>query len=234
MILRRLAASIVVMVSAGTAGWLALDHLTAPHDALVNLTRQAAEAPLRPAAATQASTTAAGEHKVVAWLAAQPGDAPTTVPDLEALGFRLSGERLVTTSDGRPAAQLLYSDETGQRVTLTMRSGGKAGQTSFTFARDGDAARFFWQDAHLAYSLTAAMSQEKLLEIAEAVSASLRDEAESLPPQESAGALPKAAPTPAAESAPRVPAPAEATPRLDNIPLIPVPAAGTENLPKDT
>jgi len=233
-ILRRLAASIVVMLSAGTAGWLALDQVTGGNDALVNLTRQATEAPLQPATANQASTAPAGEHQIVAWLAAQPGDVPTTVPDLEALGFRLSGERLVTTADGRPAAQLLYSDETGQRITLTMRSGGKAGQTSFTFARDGEAARFFWQDAHMAYSLAGTMAQEKLLQIAEAVSASLREGAGDLPQQESAEALPKATKPPAAEALPASPVPDEPAPRLDNIPLIPVPAAADENLPKET
>jgi anti-sigma factor RsiW len=233
-ILRRLAASVVVMLSAGTAGWLALDQVTGGSDALVNLTRQAAEAPLQTAGTTPAAVAPAGERQVVAWLAAQPGDVPTTVPDLEALGFRLSGERLVTTADGRPAAQLLYSDEAGQRVTLTMRSGGKAGQTSFTFARDGEAARFFWQDAHMAYSLTGAMAQEKLLQIAEAVSASLRDEAEALPEQESVEAEPKTTQTPAADPAPASPAPGEPVPSLENIPLIPVPAAAADNLPKET
>lgn len=234
-VLRRLAASVIFMLSAGTAGWLALDQIAGGNDALVNLTRQANEAPLQPAGATQASAVASGEqHQVVAWLAAQPGDVPTTVPDLEALGFRLSSERLVTTADGRPAAQLLYSDEAGQRVTLTMRSGGKAGQTSFTFARDGAAARFVWQDAHMAYSLAGAMAQDKLLQIAEAVSASLRNETETEPQQESAEALQKAVPAPAADPAPAPAAPGEAAPKLDNIPLIPVPAAGAENLPKET
>ncbi len=249
MILRCLAASIAILLSAGTAGWLALDHFTGRDDALVSLTRQAAEAPLQPAGAaqfvatqagatqagaTQAGATQAGEQQVAAWLASQPGDVPTTMPDLAALGFRLSGERLMTTADGRPAAQLLYSDETGQRVTLTMRSGGKAGQTSFTFARDGAAARFFWQDAHMAYSLTGTMAQEKLLQIAEAVSASLRDAANEPPQPDSTEAAPQAVEAPAAAPAPAAPAAAEPAPDLDNIPLIPVPASGAENLPKET
>lgn len=229
--LRRFAASVALVLSASAAGWLAAGHLDGGGDALVNLTRQAAEAPLQPATAPPANGTTSGDRQVIAWLAAQPGDVPTTVPDLEALGFRLSGERLVTTADGRPAAQLLYSDEGGQRVTLTMRSGGKAGQTSFTFARDGEAARFFWQDAHMAYSLSGSMAQEKLLQIAETVSASLRDPANDPPQQESAETLPKAAP---AEPAPAAPPPDGSAPGLEDIPLIPVPAAGAENLPKDT
>src|SRR3546814_20552915 len=75
-----------------------------------------------------------------------------------------------------PAAQLHYRDDNGQHVTLTMRAGGQAGQTSFTFARDGADSRFVWQDAHMAYSLVGTIAQEKLLEIAEAVSLSLHEE----------------------------------------------------------
>lgn len=233
-VLRRLAASVALMLSAGTAGWLALEHVSGGSDALVNLTRQAAEAPLQPATAVKASGTTGDERQVVAWLAAQPGDVPTTVPDLEALGFSLSGERLVTTADGRPAAQLLYSDTASQHVTLTMRSGGKAGQTSFTFARDGEAARFFWQDADMAYSLSGTMAQEKLLQIAEAISASLRDRENDLPPEDSLEARTKSEPAVGADPAPAVPAPDDAAPALDTIPLIPVPAPGAENLPKET
>jgi len=192
--LSRLAASIALLVSAGAAGWIALEQSGWNHDPLVAFTRQAAQtAPASPqttqklvpalSAATPVATGGnASERQVAAWLAAQTGNAgasggaPTTLPDLAALGFELVGERVITTASGPPAAQLLYQDEAGQRVTLTMRAGGKAGQTSFTFARDGAASRFMWQDAHMAYSLVGQMEQDKLLRLAEAVSDSLRRE----------------------------------------------------------
>src|SRR3546814_13341628 len=67
------------------------------HDSLVALTRHASEASLQSAgdansgAVPAAQRPAVGEHQVVAWLAAQPGNVPATVPDLESLGFRLVG-----------------------------------------------------------------------------------------------------------------------------------------------
>src|SRR3546814_13057256 len=86
-------------------------------------------------------------HLFVAWLAAQPGNVPAAVPDLESLGFRLVGQDILPGAGSAPAAQLHYRDDTGQHVTLTMRAGGQAGQTRFTFARDGADSRSVWQDA---------------------------------------------------------------------------------------
>src|SRR5690606_5160029 len=83
-------------------------------------------------------------------------------------------ERMLSTTDGPPAAQLLYQEDTGRHITLTMRAAGKAGQTSFTFTRDSEGSRFVWQDAHMVYSLVGDMAQEKLLKVAEAVSRDLR------------------------------------------------------------
>jgi hypothetical protein len=131
-----------------------------------------------PQAGAETQAAAEGSRQVVTWLAAQPGKAPTRLPDLEALGFELVAERVITTNSGQPAAQLLYQNGEGRRVTLYMRAGGKAGKTSFTFTREGEAAQFFWQDSHMAYSLIGKMAQDQLLRIAEAVSRSLQQSAQ--------------------------------------------------------
>lgn len=227
--LRNLAASVALLLAAGTAGWIAMAQISPRDDSLVAFTRQAAETPLQPATDVANATTADSERQVVAWLAAQPGDVPATVPDLESLGFRLTGEDILPGAGGPPAAQLHYQDDSGQRVTLTMRAGGKAGQTSFTFTRDGNASRFVWQDAHMAYSLVGDMAQEKLLKIAEAVSRSLREDAPAEPSQATAQApAPAGSGSEGTAAAPAVPldpaAPAaKPAPLIDKSPLIPVP-----------
>ncbi|WP_340117581.1 hypothetical protein [Pelagibius sp. 7325] len=263
--LSRLAASIALLVSAGAAGWIALEQNGWNHDPLVAFTRQAAQtAPASPqttqklgpalSAATPVATggpVAAGgkasERQVAAWLAAQTGNttasgaAPATLPDLAALGFELIGERVITTAGGPPAAQLLYQDDAGQRVTLTMRAGGKAGQTSFTFARDGAASRFMWQDAHMAYSLVGQMEQDKLLRLAEAVSDSLRHEAApaggtvAAPAGSTAGteATESTVPSAPTESAPAAPLPG-VDPAIERSPLIPVPLPEAGDTAKET
>lgn len=236
--LRSLAASIALLITAGTAGWLAIDQLGPRDGSLVALTRQASEAPVQPVAQVSSVAAQDSERQVVAWLAAQPGDVPATVPDLEGLGFRLMGEKLLPAAGGPPAAQLRYEDAAGQQVTLTMRSGGKAGQTSFTYARDGDSSRFVWQDAHISYSLVGRMAQDKLLEIAEAVSERLQENAEPTATQEAAQAPVEAAGGDAGAAA--VPAPlepatpgAKPAPLIDKSPLIPVPVPDN-GAPKET
>lgn len=174
-----LAACVALLLSAGTAGWIALDPAGEP----ARITLASGQPP--------AADPQLGEKQVVAWLAAQPGGAPSRVPDLESLGFRLVAERIIKTKTGHPAAQLLYQNQAGKRVTLYMRSGGKAGQTSFTFRRDGDASQFFWQDSHMAYSLIGRMAQQELLPIAEAISRSLRGEVERPPAPEASAPLPE-------------------------------------------
>lgn len=257
--LSTLAASIALLVSAGGAGWIALEQSGWNHDPLVAFTRQAAQTtPASPqatqklvpalSAATPVATGGnASERQVAAWLAAQTGNAnasgaaPATLPDLAALGFELIGERVITTAGGPPAAQLLYQDEAGQRVTLTMRAGGKAGQASFTFARDGAASRFMWQDSHMAYSLVGQMEQDKLLRLAEAVSDSLRHEAApaggtvAAPAGSTAGveATESTVPSAPAESAPAAPLPG-VDPAIERSPLIPVPLPEADDTAKET
>jgi anti-sigma factor RsiW len=195
---RALAASLALICTLGAAGWLALQQSGWHDDPLVAFTRQATtaqasaqqaamKAPLelastqaeggtatQDAAALPAADTPEAAQQVVSWLAAQPGTPPTRLPDLEGLGFELVAQRVVKTGGGQPAAQLLYQNGEGQRVTLLMRAGGSAGKTSFTFTRDGESAQFFWQDSTMAYSLLGKLDQDQLLEIAEAVSRSFK------------------------------------------------------------
>ncbi|MEO3431019.1 hypothetical protein AAFN88_19350 [Pelagibius sp. CAU 1746] len=183
------AAAAVLLFCASAAGGLALHGSRWQGDPLVALARQAgggqagAASPLQlassvPQTGAEAQAGAESALQVTAWLAALPGRAPARLPDLQALGFELAAERVIATNSGQPAAQLLYQNGEGQRVTLYMRAGGKAGRTGFTVFREGASTRYVWQDSHMAYSLVGKMAQDRLLRIAEAVSRSLQQAAE--------------------------------------------------------
>lgn len=209
---RRLAACVAVAVSAGTAGWLAMEQSVWRDDPLVALTRQASDASVQLASNKAGAPAVQGEDlKVATWLAALPGNTPQQLPDLEALGFGLTAQRVIRTASGQPAAQLLYQDESGQRVTLYMRAGGTADQITFTFTKVGEDAQFFWQDQHMGYSLVGKMPQDKLLRIAEAINQSLRQDAQ--PP--SGDTAPKQPLAPPAEEATQVNDEALTTPKAE-------------------
>ena len=77
------------------------------------------------------------------------------------------GGRLLPAGN-EPAAQLMYEDDRGARLTLYIRA-SDSGETSFRFAQSGEVSAFSWIDGGLGYAISAALDRERLLRIAEAV-----------------------------------------------------------------
>jgi anti-sigma factor RsiW len=107
-----------------------------------------------------------GDH-LVEWLSKRLGQ-PIKAPDLTAFGFRLMGGRLLPASTNGIAAQLMYDDDHGTRLTLYLRNGEK-GETAYRFVREGNVSAFYWIDQGLGFALSAAASRERLLPIVDAV-----------------------------------------------------------------
>jgi anti-sigma factor RsiW len=111
---------------------------------------------------------AAQEEHLIKWLSKRLGQ-PLQAPDLTALGYRLVGGRLLPGRE-KPAAQFMYEDARGQRLTLYV-SVDAAGsqQTAFRFAREEGVSVFYWVDGPLGYALAAQTPRERLLTVAETV-----------------------------------------------------------------
>jgi anti-sigma factor RsiW len=107
-----------------------------------------------------------GDH-LVEWLSKRLGQ-PIKAPDLTAFGFRLMGGRLLPASTNGIAAQLMYDDDHGTRLTLYLRNGEK-GETAYRFVREGNVSAFYWIDQGLGFAVSAAASRDRLLPIVEAV-----------------------------------------------------------------
>jgi len=106
------------------------------------------------------------EKHLIEWLSKRLGR-PLHVPDLSAEGYQLMGGRLLPASAG-PAAQFMYDDGTGRRLTvyLTVEGGG---ETSFRYVRDGDLGGFYWRDEGFSYAVLAQAERRELLATAEAI-----------------------------------------------------------------
>ena len=110
---------------------------------------------------------AAEEAHLVQWLTKRLG-ANVRAPTLSALGWKLVGGRLLPDR-GLPAAQFMYEDGTGRRLTLYMRKETGLNNTAFQFAeRDGFAA-FYWVDRPLAYAIAGRLAREELMALANAI-----------------------------------------------------------------
>jgi anti-sigma factor RsiW len=87
------------------------------------------------------------------------------VPDFIKAGFRLMGGRILPAGQ-EVAAQLMYDDEQGVRLTFYIRT-GEIGEGELTFMRRGEVQAFYWVDDGCGYVLSGAVDRRRLREAAE-------------------------------------------------------------------
>lgn len=166
------AAAVAIFVAGAGAGWFANDHppgvpvvAAAPTTSIA----QSATAAYRTFVVEVAHPVEVGvaqEAHLLQWLSKRLGR-KLEAPDLTPFGYHLIGGRLLPGGSGA-AAQLMFEDGTGRRLTLYMRAADGT-ETAFRFQKDGDAATFAWIDQGFGFAVTAMASREELLPIAEAV-----------------------------------------------------------------
>ncbi|WP_025030106.1 anti-sigma factor family protein [Nitratireductor aquibiodomus] len=101
---------------------------------------------------------------LVGWLSNRVGTR-LVAPDLQAEGFDLMGGRLLP-SGGKAAAQFMYEDPSGERVSLYVAHCVKGETTGFRLFEDEGGRAFYWQEEGFAYTVAGAISEKRLLEIA--------------------------------------------------------------------
>ena len=172
--LGRVAAAVALLIAGGIGGWGARDllpALTSPASAVL------ASAVFDDAIAAHRTFSVETRHPVevgadeeahlVQWLSKRLGH-KLIVPDLNALGFRLMGGRLLPADSG-PAALFMYEDGKGTRLSCYYLVVDVAGETEFQFREQNGISAFYWLDDGLAYAIAANVPRGSLLEIAEIV-----------------------------------------------------------------
>ena len=74
------------------------------------------------------------------------------------------GGRLLPDQEGLPAAQFMYEDSSGRRLTLYVRKETGLNNTSFRFYERDGFGSFYWIDRPLAYALSGRLSRDELSE----------------------------------------------------------------------
>lgn len=162
------AAAVLLFLAGGAGGWvlrggstadLALrslpDEAVAAHRVFVTEVRHPVEV-----AADQ-------EAHLVGWLSKRLGQ-PLRAPHLAKLGFNLMGGRLLASGEG-PAAQFMYQNEAGRRLTLYVRAAAKDADTAFRVVHEEGVSAFYWIDRGLGYALIGDLDRPHLLDAANAV-----------------------------------------------------------------
>lgn len=167
----RYAAVLGWLLLGGIGGWtLHATHAAAGRDLSVRLAQPAAIAHAVYAAEVRhpVEVGVGQEAHLVSWLSKRLGQ-PLHTPNLTALGYQLIGGRLLPADNG-PAAQFMYQDQRGRRLTLYVRTDKKdERETAFRFAQEDGISVFYWVDHSLGYALSGEINRAALLRVANAV-----------------------------------------------------------------
>jgi anti-sigma factor RsiW len=109
----------------------------------------------------------AGESHLNGWLSRRVGYAMPT-PNLDALGLKLLGGRLLPGNAGRPAALYMYEGPTGERFTIYSRR-DQAPQTALRYRAAGPIGSVFWVEDEAAFVVSGPADRARLQKVAEAV-----------------------------------------------------------------
>jgi anti-sigma factor RsiW len=99
------------------------------------------------------------EQHLVTWLSKRL-KTDVRAPALKTIGYELLGGRLLS-SEGEPAAQFMYENTQGQRLTLFVRHKKTAeSPTAFRYASQDNVQGFYWIDGNLGYALIGEVDKE--------------------------------------------------------------------------
>lgn len=167
---QRYAVAALLMAASGVAGWHLHDYVGGERSQPVYLARNAAvaHAVYSPEVRHPVEVGADQEEHLVRWLSKRLG-AGLKIPHLAAQGYTLVGGRLLPGERG-PAAQFMYQDMKGQRLTLYVRVSKEAReQTAFRYTQENNVGVFYWLDGRLGYALSGETDRAELLRLADAV-----------------------------------------------------------------
>ena len=107
---------------------------------------------------------ASDEDLLIRWLSNRVGE-KLSAPDLSANGFELVGGRLLSATEG-PAAQFMYENANGTRITLFAVRSDNSQMAEFEFKNEGKTNSFYWQDENLRFALVGDLPRDQLNKIA--------------------------------------------------------------------
>ncbi|MHA1158863.1 MAG: anti-sigma factor family protein, partial [Alphaproteobacteria bacterium] len=150
---RMIAAALALFVAGAGTGWMASRQLQPPVERASSTVAAALSAHrVYTAEVRHAVEVGADEEAhLVRWLSNRLGS-PLRAPMLQDAGFELVGGRLLPAEDAA-AAQFMYENDAGERVTIYVATNPAGGKTEFKLARYEPTQAFHWLDGTLGYAI---------------------------------------------------------------------------------
>lgn len=164
-----LAASIALFVAGAVAGWIGHGEMGGERALELRLADRAIAAHRVYAVEVRhpVEVAASDEQHLVRWLSKRL-DYNLRIPDLTRAGYRLMGGRLLANESG-PAAQFMYEDSAGKRITVYCARVMKGRETAFRFQHNGTIGAFYWLDGQVGYAIIGEIPRPALLTLAHTV-----------------------------------------------------------------
>lgn len=161
-----IAAALAIFVLGGAVGWYGRDLASPTQLAAITLANEAITAhSIYAVEVRHPVEVAANDQKhLVGWLSKRLGE-QISAPDLSAKGFNLIGGRLLPAAKG-PAAQFMYENDKGRRVTLYVTRNRSNQLAAFQFSKKADYNAFYWLDATISYALVGDVPRSELKQLA--------------------------------------------------------------------
>jgi len=161
------AAALVAFIAGGAAGWLARATSAAGPSDLKRYTAEALDAYRLYVVEVRHPVEVPGDERphLTQWLSKRVGS-PVRIPELEKMGLKLVGGRLLPGPTG-PTAFFMYETGSGERFTLYCGQ-TKDQATALRYSAGKSSSAYYWVDGDLFYVLTGPAEQAKLHAIAQA------------------------------------------------------------------
>ncbi len=164
------AAALLMLTTGGVTGWLLHAEQNLNKTIIASLAKPAyvAHVVYTPEVLHPVEVDAQHEQHLFKWLSNRLGG-NVKAPDISRLGYHLVGGRLLPAEE-KPAAQFMYENQSGTRLTLYIRSGFTENrETAFRYNQQQGIGTFYWVDRSFGYALSGSLPREELLNIADAL-----------------------------------------------------------------
>jgi anti-sigma factor RsiW len=163
------AAAVVAFLAGGTTGWLAHGAATGSPSSFDTITADALEAYKLYVVEVRHPVEVPGNERphMTQWLTKRLGY-QQHIPDLESMGLKLVGGRLLPGPTGAAAAFYMYEAASGERFTV-YSAPATSPETALRY-KDGDrSAAFYWVDDKHAYVVSGPADKDRLKTVTRAV-----------------------------------------------------------------
>jgi anti-sigma factor RsiW len=163
------AAAVVAFLAGGTAGWVARGATTGAPSSFDTITAEALEAYKLYVVEVRHPVEVPGNERphMTQWLTKRLGY-QQYVPDLESMGLKLVGGRLLPGPTGAAAAFYMYEGASGERFTV-YSAPATSPETALRFKEGDRFSAFYWVDDKHAYVVSGPADKDRLKTVTRAV-----------------------------------------------------------------